>query len=59
MPKDEKNELSSTGAVAPVTVPLGQEPNYDALEDEEDEEETLDEVKNNILTNINVLRAYA
>lgn len=57
--KSKKDELSSTSAVAPVTVPLGQEPNYDALEDDEDDEESLDEVKGNILTNIKMLKAYA
>lgn len=57
--KCKKDELSGTGAVAPVTVPLGQKPNYDALEDEEDDEDNLDEVAENILENIKVLKAYA
>lgn len=60
MPKNKrKDELSSTSGIAPVTVPMGQEPNYDALEDDEDDEETLDEVKQNILTSIKMLKAYA
>lgn len=60
MPNNKrKDELSGTGAIAPVTVPLGQEPNYDALEDDEDDETPLDEVKENILMRIKELKAYA
>lgn len=59
--KEKKDELSGTGAVAPVTVPIGKTPNYGGKEKDRDDVEVWDdqEIKESILNNIKILRSNA
>lgn len=55
--KEGVDEISTTSAVPPVTVPLGQKPNYGAKQKKKDtdvwDDQEIAEIKESILTRLN------